>query len=135
MFVFLLPAAGMPGNLFALFGVGIVLMIAGIVLRWYAIRTLGRFFTFDVAVDQNHRVVDTGPYRYIRHPAYTGNLLTFVGLGLALGNWASLAVILILSLPGMAYRIRVEEDALATEIGQPYRDYMRRTRRLIPFLF
>src|SRR5262249_50419629 len=76
-------------------------------------------------------VVQKGPYRLVRHPSYTGALLTVLGILLCQTNWLSLACFL-LALPGFAYRIRVEERALVTALGEPYRDYMRRTKRLVP---
>jgi protein-S-isoprenylcysteine O-methyltransferase len=133
--VFALPGAAIAGNSPIVFAIGLTLMVAGMAFRWYAVRTLGRFFTFEVAVCPDQRVVQTGPYRYIRHPSYTGTLVTLIGLGLALTNWVSLAVILLISSSGLLYRIHVEEHALMGELGQPYLDYMSRTRRLIPFLF
>lgn len=110
-------------------------MIGGLALRWYAMLVLGRFFTFEVAVHSGQTVVDAGPYRYVRHPSYTGALLTLIGLGLALGNWASLLTILVCMAVAYYYRISVEEAALVAALGEPYKQYMRRTRRLIPFLF
>src|SRR5580704_14582736 len=75
------------------------------------------------------------PYRYIRHPSYSGGLITLAGLGLALGNWAGLLTLLACTGAGYGYRIFVEEAALVAALGEPYREYMRRTRRLIPFVF
>jgi len=109
------------------------LALAGIAFRWYAIAKLGRFFNTRVTVTSDQVVVDTGPYRLVRHPSYTGALLTLFGILLASTNWLSLACFL-LAIPGMAYRISVEEKALAVGLGQPYRDYMQRTKRLIPFV-
>jgi len=80
-------------------------------------------------------VVQTGPYRYIRHPAYSGTLLTALGVGLALTNGASVGVALLSSVAGHLYRVRVEEQLLSARLGEPYRVYMRRTRRFIPFVF
>jgi protein-S-isoprenylcysteine O-methyltransferase len=122
-------------NAAAWWDVGAVLFFTGLALRWYAILYLGRFFTVDVAIASDHRVIDTGPYRYIRHPSYTGVLMAFVGLGLCLGNWASLAVLALGTVPVFLWRIRVEEAALALALGDTYREYMRRTRRLIPVLY
>ncbi len=113
---------------------GIVLMLLGVGLRWWSVATLGRYFTFDVAVRSTQSVVQSGPYRFVRHPAYSGMLLTLLGLGLSLANWASLVAILAGSLIGLLYRIHVEERALREALGQPYTDYMRRTRRFIPFI-
>ncbi|MCL4394660.1 MAG: isoprenylcysteine carboxylmethyltransferase family protein, partial [Chloroflexi bacterium] len=117
------------------FGIGEALMLVGVALRWYAIRVLGQYFTRDVAVRPDQPVVQSGPYRYIRHPAYRGTLLTMLGLGLTVTNWTSLVAIMVCTLLGYAYRVSVEEQALREKIGQPYVDYMRRTRRFIPFVF
>ncbi len=108
---------------------------AGTVLRWWAIHYLGRFFTVDVAVAADHRIVDTGPYRLVRHPSYTGLLLQFAGLSISLGNGMSVAVIILPTLLALLYRIRVEEKALRTGLGEAYAVYMQRTARLIPWIF
>jgi protein-S-isoprenylcysteine O-methyltransferase len=119
----------------SVFFVGIILMLAGLAFRFYAMRVLGRFFTYDVAVQAGQTIVEAGPYRHIRHPSYTGALITLVGLGLALGNWAALLTILACMGIAYAYRITVEEAALVAALGEPYKQYMCRTHRLIPFLF
>ena len=116
-----------------IFGLGLALALGGIVFRWYAIARLGRFFTTRVMVAADQVVVDTGPYRLVRHPSYTGALLTLFGILLCSTNWLALACFLF-AIPGFAYRISVEEKALANGLGQPYRDYMRRTKRLIPYV-
>ena len=129
-----LQQAAIPWLRTELFFVGIVLMWAGIGFRYYAMRVLGRYFTFQVEVHSGQTVIEAGPYRYIRHPSYTGALVTVIGLGLALGNWASIVAMLACISAGYAYRIRVEEAALVSALGQPYRDYMSRTARLVPFV-
>ncbi|HEX2646416.1 MAG TPA: isoprenylcysteine carboxylmethyltransferase family protein, partial [Candidatus Dormibacteraeota bacterium] len=116
-----------------LFAVGIVVALLGMSLRWYSIWYLGRSFTCEVATRPDQEVVDTGPYRRVRHPSYAGGLLTVIGLLLCLTNPAAFAGFVVV-LAGYAYRIRVEERVLARELGDPYRSYMRRTKRLIPFL-
>lgn len=117
-----------------LFYLGIALIVAGIVLRQWAILVLGRFFSTTVRVISGHRIVTNGPYRVIRHPAYTGSLLTVVGIGLAARTWAG--TLITVALFGLAYyyRIGVEESALKTELGEEYVDYAKKTKRLIPFL-
>jgi protein-S-isoprenylcysteine O-methyltransferase Ste14 len=130
-----LPQASMMWERTSVFSVGITLMLAGLAFRFYAMRVLGRFFTYDVAVQAGQTVVEAGPYRYIRHPSYTGALITLVGLGLALGNWAALLTILACMGIAYAYRITVEEAALVAALGESYKQYMRRTHRLIPFVF
>ena len=118
-----------------LFWLGIAGILVGVALRWYAIRVLGRFFTRDVATQMGQRVVQDGPYRFIRHPAYSGTLLTLLGIGLTLGNWLALLVVLIGGVIGHLYRVHVEEQALVAVLGAPYRAYMRRTCRFIPFVW
>jgi protein-S-isoprenylcysteine O-methyltransferase Ste14 len=114
---------------------GIVLIVLGTALRWWAILALGPYFTLDVAVRPTQPVVQSGPYRFVRHPAYSGTLLSLLGLGLALDNWASVVAVLAGGLIGLLYRVRVEERALTETLGQPYVDYMRQTKRFIPFTF
>ncbi|SRR5579875_409066 len=129
-----LPQATFPGNRSAIFWAGITLMALGTVFRFYAIRTLGRYFTREVAIHAGQKVIESGPYRYIRHPSYSGLLLALLGLTLTLTNWASLLVMTLCVAPGIGYRIFVEERALRVALGQPYIAYMARTRRLIPFV-
>lgn len=114
---------------------GIVVILLGTVLRWWAIFTLGRYFTIDVAVRSTQSVVQSGPYRFVRHPSYTAILIMLLGVGMALANWASLVAMLAGGLIGLLYRVKVEEHALVEGLGQPYMDYMRTTRRFIPFIF
>lgn len=112
-----------------------VIIVLGLVLRWTAIITLGRFFTANVAVLPGHAVVRTGVYRYVRHPAYSGLLLAFVGAGVAFDNWLSLLVIVVPITAALLYRIRVEEAALVGALGSEYLDYCRVTKRLIPGVY
>ena len=115
--------------------IGAALFVGGMILRWYSIIHLGRFFTVNVAIAADHQLVDTGPYRFVRHPSYTGALLAFIGFALVLRNWAS---VLVISLPiafAFLYRINVEERALVQALGEHYRDYIKRTKRLIPFVY
>jgi protein-S-isoprenylcysteine O-methyltransferase Ste14 len=127
------PDAAIKDGRTTVFAAGLVLMLAGMALRWYAVRVLGVFFTVDVATRPGQTVVESGPYRWIRHPSYTGGLLTLLGVLVCCCNPVSL-VALVFALAGYGYRIRIEEEALAADLGAPYRDYMRRTKRLIPFL-
>ena len=131
----LLPQTAMLWKRTLLFFVGIGLMLAGIVLRWYSAAVLGKYFTFDVAIESGQPLVEKGPYRYVRHPSYSGALLTLSGFGLALGNWAALAAALSCMSFAYAYRIPVEEAALSSALGEAYGQYRKRTWRLVPFLF
>jgi len=135
LFSFLLPQTAILWRRTPVFIIGIFLMTAGIALRWYCILILGKFFTFDVAIHSGQPLIETGPYRYIRHPSYTGALLTLVGFGLALGNWAGLTAALLSMGLAYSYRIPVEEAALTAALGDSYKEYVSRTRRLVPFLF
>ncbi len=129
-----LPQAAILWRRSWVFFSGIGLMLAGVAFRWWAIATLGKFFTFDVAIQSSQKVVDSGPYRYIRHPSYTGALITQAGIGLTLGNWAGLLALMVCMAIAYWYRISVEERALLAALGEPYKQYMQRTRRIIPFL-
>jgi protein-S-isoprenylcysteine O-methyltransferase len=110
-------------------------MGAGQLLRWWSVATLGRLFTINVAIRSGHRLVDSGPYRHMRHPAYTAILLVHVGAALCLGNVLSALALIVPITAVLLNRIRVEEDVLASGLGQPYRDYMSRTKRLIPGVY
>ena len=134
IFCFGVQRAAIPWMRTEIFFAGIVLMWAGIAFRYYCMKVLGRYFTFDVAVHGGQTVVEAGPYRYIRHPSYTGALITVIGFGLTLGNWAGLLALVTCVAIGYMYRIRVEESALVQALGEPYREYMGRTRRLVPFV-
>jgi protein-S-isoprenylcysteine O-methyltransferase Ste14 len=113
----------------------VTLMVSGLTLRWVSIFTLGRYFTVNVAIHPDHQVIRTGPYRFIRHPSYTGMLIAFLGVGVYLANWLSLLVLLIPITLATLYRIKKEEDILLKVLGQPYQAYSAQTKRLIPWLF
>lgn len=130
---FVLPQASILWNRKAVFFIGIALMLGGMAFRFYSMSLLGRFFTYDVAIHAGQTVIEAGPYRYIRHPSYTGGLTTLAGIGLALGNWAALFALLACAGTGYAYRMYVEEAALVAALGEPYKAYMLRTTRLLPF--
>jgi protein-S-isoprenylcysteine O-methyltransferase len=128
------PAAALPHHRSFMFA-GVALFVTGLLLRWWAIITLGRFFTVDVAIEPDHELIERGPFRMVRHPSYTGVLLAFVGLALTLGNWAALLAILVPIGAAFIHRMNVEENALSCALGPQYTDYMRRTNRLVPFLY
>ncbi len=115
--------------------IGLVLMLAGLLLRWWAIIHLGRFFTVDVAVAADQGVIDSGPYRLVRHPAYSGATLFIAGVALCFGNLASMLVLIVPFAVMLVKRMRIEEAALATGLGEAYRTYMSRTKRLVPGLY
>jgi protein-S-isoprenylcysteine O-methyltransferase len=110
----------------------VALLAGGMGLRWWAVITLGRFFTIDVATHADHALVSSGPFRFVRHPSYTGLLLAFLGFGVSLGNALSLVVLMAPIVATLAYRMRVEEAALHRALGASYEAYCARTKRLIP---
>jgi protein-S-isoprenylcysteine O-methyltransferase len=114
---------------------GCCLLVLGLALRWYSIIHLGRFFTTDVAIAKDHYLIDTGPYRFVRHPSYTGNLLAVLGFTLSFANWASMLIIFAPCCAVTLWRIHIEEEALIAALGEEYSAYMRRTKRLIPLIY
>jgi protein-S-isoprenylcysteine O-methyltransferase Ste14 len=114
---------------------GVGLLGCGTVLRHHCFRMLGHSFTGVVTVRPEQEVVDRGAYRWIRHPSYSAAFLIFGGIGLALANWISFLIPLVTCAIVYGYRVRVEERALISTLGEPYRSYMRRTRRFVPFVF
>jgi protein-S-isoprenylcysteine O-methyltransferase Ste14 len=114
---------------------GLIVMWLGLAIRVWAVAALGTAFRTTVEVDPDQRIVSSGPYRWVRHPSYTGLLLIMAGLGLAAGNWLALAGCVALPLAALLHRIRVEEAELTRVLGQPYRVYQRQTKRLVPGLW
>jgi protein-S-isoprenylcysteine O-methyltransferase Ste14 len=114
---------------------GIFFIGCGLIIRWIAILKLKKSFTVNVSVSVGQVIIQTGIYKYIRHPSYSGGLLAFLGLGIAFDNWLSLAIIFIPISGAFLYRIHVEEKALITTLSKQYTDYMKRTWRLIPKIY
>jgi protein-S-isoprenylcysteine O-methyltransferase Ste14 len=115
-----------------IFILGAIVTATGIAFRQWAIAVLGRYFTPIVRVSQGQTVVESGPYRWLAHPSYTGMVLIFIGIGLMLGNWLALLCIVIVPTLGLVVRIKVEERALLAGIGEPYRRFLSTRKRLIP---
>ena len=118
-----------------LLGVSLLLLVGGLVIRWTAILTLGRLFSTSVAIHRDHRLVQKGLFRLVRHPSYSGLLLLFLGMGLSFGNWLSFGVIVVPFLAALLYRILVEEASLLEALGEDYVEYCRSTRCLLPGIF
>jgi protein-S-isoprenylcysteine O-methyltransferase Ste14 len=116
----------------AVVALGEIVATCGIALRIWAILTLDRFFTFVVGIAQDHRVVQHGPYRVLRHPGYAGALLALAGAGIAMGNWLSLLLTIVGPVVALGVRISVEETTLVGALGAEYQAYASRTARLIP---
>ena len=137
---YLLPAASpllLPGSRSVPWPdvAGLAVMWLGLAVRVWAITVLGRSFRTTVEIDDNQRVIQSGPYRWIRHPSYTGVLLLAAGYGLAMGNWLSLVITLAVPCAAMLRRISVEETALVETLGRRYEVYRAHTKRLVPGLW
>jgi protein-S-isoprenylcysteine O-methyltransferase Ste14 len=117
------------------FVLGLATMVAGALLRRHCFRVLGRFFTGAVTIQADHRLIDTGAYRFLRHPSYSAALLIIVGFATALGNWASVLAAFVCAFCGYAWRARVEERALLAALGEPYARFMAARKRFIPLLY
>lgn len=111
---------------------GTALVCAGIALRWWGVITLGRFFQVVVVIQEGHKLMQNGPYRFIRHPGYTGALLIALGIGIGRDNWLSVAATIVFPLAAVLIRTRVEERVLARRFGDEYEAYAARTPRFIP---
>jgi protein-S-isoprenylcysteine O-methyltransferase Ste14 len=128
------PAAAIrPGA--AAFAAGMVVLLAGLVLRGWSFKALGQYFTHTVMVSSDQPVIATGPYRVLRHPSYTGIILIGLGVGLAAANWAALAGVTLLILTPLLWRIHIEENALSTMLGDRYRGYAAQHKRLVPLVW
>jgi protein-S-isoprenylcysteine O-methyltransferase Ste14 len=134
MIAFLFASSGIASLPTGAFYLGIGLMIVGILLRQWSIAVLGRYFSRTVGIQEGQAVVDWGPYRLVRHPAYTGSLLTTVGLGFVLQSWGAVLVLIAFFGVAFGYRIHVEEGVLISELGDEYIAYAKRTKRLIPYV-
>ena len=129
-----LPWLVIPYPRIALYA-GTGLLVVGSLLRRYCFRILGKYFTAAVTVRADQPVIDKGPYHWIRHPGYAAGFIMFLGIGLALGNWLSLIIFFLEIYYVYSRRVRAEEKALLGTIGEPYRAYMARTKRFVPFVF
>ena len=127
--------APLPGPTWWPVAAGVALLWTGVAFRLWAVNTLGRFFKVVVIIQDDHRVVDRGPYRWIRHPSYTGGMITAIGIGLAYADWLSIAIMAVFPLIALLVRIRVEERMLLQELGEEYAVYAQRTARLLPGVF
>ncbi len=128
------PAAGIGGGAW-LFAPGIVLGWLGLLLRWWSFASLGEYFTVTVRTADDQPVVERGPYRVLRHPSYTGLLLTFAGGGLVVDNWVSAVGAVAVLLIALVHRLRIEERALGEALGDRYRQFAAKRARLIPHVW
>jgi protein-S-isoprenylcysteine O-methyltransferase Ste14 len=112
-----------------------LLIVAGTALRIWSIIHLGKFFTVDVGIQQGHHVIQDGLYRFVRHPSYSGAMLALTGIALLTFNWLGFFIIIGCSLTAYCLRLSVEEKVLLRNLGEDYRRYAERTKRLIPGIY
>jgi protein-S-isoprenylcysteine O-methyltransferase len=129
------PSLRFGANTWTTLVLGIGIAWLGVLLRCWAVWSLGRFFQRDVMIQKDHVVWRGGPYRLLRHPAYAGTLISYLGFGLAIGSWVGALVWVAIVAAGYVPRIRVEEAELTLALGDSYRDYARSTARLVPGLW
>ena len=127
-----IPSLAMRQHREAVYVAGLLVAIAGSLLRRHCFRMLGEDFRGAVTVRSNQPVIQRGAYRFLRHPSYAAALLLHLGFVLCFTHWGSLVIVLLGAPPLFVHRIRVEERALAEQIGAPYAAYMTRTKRLVP---
>ena len=117
------------------FTIGMSLIVIGFMIRIHSILTLKQYFTYSVAKVENHKIIETGLYKFIRHPGYLGQLIIFIGISISVSNWLSILVMMIPIIPGYLYRIRVEEKFMLEQLGEDYINYQERTKRIIPMIY
>ncbi|WP_343691482.1 isoprenylcysteine carboxylmethyltransferase family protein [Chitinophaga sp.] len=115
--------------------IGIALIVSGMLFRFYSIYTLGHYFTVDVTIREDHRIVQHGVYKYLRHPSYLGSLVSFIGNGIAMNNYIAFVITVLPVSAAFLYRMYIEERVLINNFGEEYRIYRQKTYRLIPFIF
>ena len=123
------------GRGYAEFWIGLIIFVLGFALRIWAVATLGASFRTTVETHRNQKVVRSGPYKLVRHPSYSGLIIMCLGYGIALENWLSLVIAVVLPLAAFLYRIHVEEVALASSLGSEYKEYQLQTKKLVPWLW
>jgi len=114
---------------------GVILIVAGLIVRWIAILSLKHQFTVDVSIRKDHRIIDKGIYSIVRHPAYAGSLLSFFGLAICFSNYLTMYIIFVPICLAFLHRIDIEEEALRQAFGSEYVDYCRWTKRLVPWIY
>lgn len=114
---------------------GTALVVLGMLIRFIAVRTLGKFFTVNLAVHDDQRLVKNGLYKYIRHPSYAGSLLSFAGFALSLNNLISLFIIILPVLITFINRINIEEKLLLQKFGPAYEAYQKNSKRMVPMIY
>jgi protein-S-isoprenylcysteine O-methyltransferase Ste14 len=117
------------------FAIGMGLIVIGLMIRIHSMLTLKQFFTYSIAKVENHKIIETGLYKFIRHPGYLGQLIIFFGISTSISNWLSILVMMIPITVGYIYRIKMEESFMIEQMGEDYLNYQERTKRIIPLIY
>lgn len=112
---------------------GALLTMLGVAFACWARYVLGRNWSSVVQVKQDHELIQSGPYRWVRHPIYTGLLLAFLGTAMAIGEWRGLICVVIVAV-SFWFKLKLEERWMRDNFGVAYENYMQRTKALIPGL-
>lgn len=115
--------------------VGLILIAASMLLFGWARTTLRGLYSGRVRVKADHTLVQHGPYRIVRHPAYAAYIIMSLGIAIGYSSLIGLLAVPILLLPALIYRINVEEKILSAEFGDQYNRYIQNTKRLIPYIW
>lgn len=122
-----------PWNIF--FAIGMALVVIGFIIRIHSILTLRQYFTYSVAKVENHKLIETGLYKFIRHPGYLGQLMIFLGISISVSNWLSILLMMMPISIGYLYRVRIEEKFMSEQLGEDYLIYQEHTKKIIPLLY
>ena len=114
---------------------GFALIVVGVGVRVWAIRTLGPLFTATVQIRESHRLVREGPYRWVRHPSYLGAFLATLGCAVLLQSWVGLSLAAVLMLLAYNLRNKVEEKVLVQEFGEQYIVFQKKKKKMVPFMW
>jgi len=115
-----------------IFWIGILIICFGLFLRYWSIHLLGKYFSTTIELEDSQKIIQKGPYKWIRHPSYSGIILFCIGYGLAVQNWLSLLIAISLPTIALLYRIKIEEETLTKGLGDDYKVYQKKTKKLIP---
>lgn len=115
-----------------IFWIGILIICFGLFLRYWSIHLLGKYFSTTIELEDSQKIIQKGPYKWIRHPSYSGTILFCIGYGLAVQNWLSLLIAISLPTIALLHRIKIEEETLTKGLGDDYKVYQKKTKKLIP---
>ena len=127
--------AALPIKLFDRQLIAVILFLSGLALRFYAVFSLGKFFSTSVRINPTHQLIVHGPYLFVRHPAYTGLFVSFFAAGFAMGDALALLTLICPVAYVLSQRIQIEEQWLSSHFGKSYVDYSLRTKKLLPWIY